>query len=33
MEEPLAGYSRGGSQVPDPDLVRLTAAARTAGHR
>lgn len=36
MEEPLAelaGYSRGGSQVPDTDLVRLTAAARTAGHR
>jgi hypothetical protein len=36
MEEPLAelaGYSRGGSQVPDTDLVRLTAAARTAEHR
>ena len=36
MEDPLAelaGYSRGGSQVPDTDLVRLTAAARTAGHR
>jgi hypothetical protein len=36
MEEPLAelaGYSRGGSQVLDTDLVRLTAAARTAGHR
>jgi hypothetical protein len=36
MEEPLAelaGYSRGGSQVPDGDLVRLTAAARAAGHR
>jgi hypothetical protein len=36
MEEPLAelaGYSRAGSQVPDTDLVRLTAAARTAGHR
>ena len=36
MEEPLAelaGYSRAGSQVPDTDLVQLTAAARTAGHR
>jgi hypothetical protein len=41
MEEPLAelaGYSRGGSQVPDTDLVRLTARrpdrrAPMGGHR
>jgi len=36
MKEPLAeltAYSRPWYQVPDADLVRLTAAARAAGHR
>jgi hypothetical protein len=36
MEQPLAelaSHSRHGSQMPDADLVRLTAAARAAGHR
>jgi hypothetical protein len=36
MEEPLAelaAYSCSWYEVPDADLVRLTAAARAAGHR
>ncbi|MGH3288638.1 MAG: hypothetical protein ACRDPD_28815, partial [Streptosporangiaceae bacterium] len=36
MKEPLAelaAYSGPWCQVPDADLVRLTAAARAAGHR
>jgi hypothetical protein len=36
MTEPLAelaSYSRPWYQVPDADLVQLTAAARMAGHR
>jgi hypothetical protein len=36
MDEPLAelaAYSCSWHEVPDADLVRLTAAARAAGHR